>query len=119
MYTSASVLSFLAAISPILAAPSQHLRRQAGNNCEQFTPTTSGSYEVQNDAWGAIPGGSSCVSLSNSSSSGSDSVAWSNDFNWGGDKSAIKSYANAQAKDKVPCKPLNQFRTMPSSWSWS
>lgn len=121
MYTSTSILSFLAAISPILAAPSQNLRRQAGNGsastCDQYTPITSGSYEVQNDAWGAIPGGSSCVSIG--SSSGSDSVAWSNDFNWSGDKSAIKSYANTQAKDKVPCKPLNQFKTMPSSWSWS
>ncbi|KAL8933244.1 MAG: hypothetical protein Q9216_006456 [Gyalolechia sp. 2 TL-2023] len=128
MRTSISILFFLAAISPALTLPSQHLRRQAASTCDQYTPITSGSYEVQNNAWGAVPGGTSCVSLGSSSgsnssvqtvSSGSDSVAWSTEFNWSGDPGAIKSYANAQAKDKTPCKPLNQYKTMPSSWSWS
>ncbi|KAL8716432.1 MAG: hypothetical protein Q9220_000339 [cf. Caloplaca sp. 1 TL-2023] len=118
MYHTTSLLFLFAAISPSLAAPSQYYPRAAASSCDQYTPITSGSYEVQNDAWGAIPGGSSCVQLgSNSSSSGS--LSWSTNFNWGGDKNAIKAYPNAQAASNTPCKPLNQYNTMPSSWSWS
>lgn len=115
--TSISILFLIAIISPSLAAPSFHLRRAAASTCEQYNPITFGPFEVQNDAWGAIPGGSSCVEIDTSSAQGS--VAWSSTFNWGGAKDAIKSFANAQAAGNIPCKPLNQYQTMPSSWEWS
>ncbi|KAL8838187.1 MAG: hypothetical protein Q9170_002230 [Blastenia crenularia] len=119
MHSSISLLPFLAIVSPSLAAPSHLFPRAAAKTCDQYTPVTSGPFEVQNDAWGAIPGGNSCVQLGSSSSSGSKSLAWSTTFSWAGDKNAIKAYPNAQAKDNTPCKPLNQYKTMPSSWSWS
>ncbi|KAI4115947.1 MAG: hypothetical protein LQ338_007784 [Usnochroma carphineum] len=117
MYTSISLISLLTSVSPALAAPSHLLPRLAANTCDQFTPVTSGPFEVQNDAWGAIPGGKSCVQLEDGS--GGSSLAWSSTFSWGGDKNAIKAYPNAQAAANTPCKPLNQYNTMLSSWSWS
>ncbi|KAL9601600.1 MAG: hypothetical protein Q9219_002434 [cf. Caloplaca sp. 3 TL-2023] len=116
MHPSISYIPLIALIPSTFAAPSQQLPRAAAQNCDQYTPVTSGSYEVQNDAWGAVPGGNSCVQLG---SSGGESLAWSTTFKWGGDKNAIKAYPNAQAKDKTPCKPLSEYKTMPSSWSWS
>ncbi|KAL8790104.1 MAG: hypothetical protein Q9213_000806 [Squamulea squamosa] len=118
MYQTLSILSLLATLSPSLAVPSKHLRRAAGQTCEQFTPITSGVYEVQNNAWGAIPGGQSCVKIGGKPSAG-DTVAWSSTFNWGGEASAIKAYPNAQAVSKTPCKPLNEYKTMPSIFNWS
>ncbi|KAI4252346.1 MAG: hypothetical protein LQ352_004353 [Teloschistes flavicans] len=119
MYHSSTVLSFLAAISSALAAPSARYPlypRAAASTCDTFNPVTSGPYAVQNDAWGAIPGGSQCVQLGNASG---DALAWSTTFDWGGDKNAIKAYPNAEAKTSTPCKPLNQYTSMKSSWSWS
>ncbi|KAL8704419.1 MAG: hypothetical protein Q9201_002410 [Fulgogasparrea decipioides] len=118
MHQSTSLLSLFAAIVPALAAPSRHLPRAAASTCDQYTPITSGPYEVQNDAWGAIPGGSNCVEIG-SFDAGSGSLAWSTTFNWGGDKNAIKVFPNAQAASNTPCKPLNQYQSMPSTWSWS
>lgn len=120
MYTSFSVLTLLSAISPSLAAPYHPVRRDAAQKiCDAYTPLTSGPFEVQNDAWGAIPGGNSCVQLNDSNGSESDSLAWSTTFSWGGDKNSIKAYPNVQAAERTPCKPLNEYHSMPSSWSWS
>ena len=116
MYSTLTLASLLFTITPSLAAPSKLYPRDNSSNCDQYNPITSGPFEVQNDAWGAIPGGNSCVQLG---SAGGNSLAWSTTFNWGGDKNAIKAYPNAQAKDNTPCKPLNEYKTMPSSWSWS
>ncbi|KAL8818571.1 MAG: hypothetical protein Q9223_002814, partial [Gallowayella weberi] len=93
-------LTFLTLSSCTLALPSYPIRRAALSTCDTFNPITSGAFEVQNDAWGAIPGGSSCVELGSSSSDGS--VAWSTNFNWGGEPNAIKSFANAQAAGHTP-----------------
>ncbi|KAI4110834.1 MAG: hypothetical protein LQ339_001110 [Xanthoria mediterranea] len=114
MYKHLSLLSLLTTISPSLSAPFLPLRRAAAaQTCEQYNPITSGAYEVQNDAWGAIPGGSNCVELSNNNNvsggggGGGNSVAWSSTFNWGGDPNAIKAFPNAQAASKTPCKPMD------------
>ncbi|KAL9576901.1 MAG: hypothetical protein Q9212_006732 [Teloschistes hypoglaucus] len=133
MYHSTTIFSLLAAISPALTAPSARYPlypRDGASTCETFTPVKSGPYEVQNDAWGAIPGGSQCVQIGSSSGGASNpsggvanssggSLAWSTTFDWGGDKNAIKAYPNAEAKTATPCKPLNQYTSMKSSWSWS
>ncbi|KAI4220800.1 MAG: hypothetical protein L6R36_007362 [Xanthoria steineri] len=109
MYKPFSLLSLLTTISPSLSVPFLHLRRAvAAQTCEQYNPITSGAYEVQNDAWGAIPGGENCVELSNNNNNvsgggGGDSVAWSSTFNWGGEPNAIKAFPNAQAASKTPC----------------
>ncbi|KAI4270514.1 MAG: hypothetical protein L6R38_007113, partial [Xanthoria sp. 2 TBL-2021] len=119
MYKPLTLLSLLTTISPSLSFPSTHLRRAAAQTCEQYNPITSGAYEIQNDAWGAIPGGRNCVELSNNASGGGDSVAWSSTFNWGGEPNAIKAFPNAQAAIKTPCKPLSEYQTMPSNFNWS
>ncbi|KAI4252825.1 MAG: hypothetical protein L6R42_007825 [Xanthoria sp. 1 TBL-2021] len=120
MYKPFTLLSLLTTISPSLSFPSTLLRRAtAAQTCEQYNPITTGAYEVQKDAWGAIPGGRSCVELSNNASGGGDSVAWSSTFNWGGEPNAIKAIPNAQAASKTPCKPLSEYQTMPSTFDWS
>ncbi|KAL8687979.1 MAG: hypothetical protein Q9218_005996 [Villophora microphyllina] len=119
MHHSTSIVSFLAAITPAFAAPSSLYPlypRDAASTCDAYAPVVSGPYEVQNDAWGAIPGGSQCVQLGNAASG---ALSWSTTFNWGGSKDAIKAYPNAQAKTSTPCQPLNAYKTMQSSWSWS
>lgn len=116
--TTFSLLSILPFLPTILSAPAAlYPRDNASSNCSPYDPTTRGPYAVQNDIWGATPSGDQKQCSSISSFDGS-SLAWSTTFTWTGDGNAVKTYANAENKEATPCKPLNQYTSMKTSWTW-
>ncbi|KAL6715307.1 hypothetical protein ACLMJK_007572 [Lecanora helva] len=116
MHSLTSILSILAVIPCTLSAPSQFKARD-GPTCDQYTPVQAGPYAVQNDAWGKDSGtGSQCAQIDGLDGG---NLAWSTTFTWDGGPNSIKSYANVEAAANTPCKPLNQYHNIPTSWSWS
>lgn len=110
------LLPLLAALSPALAAPSKIAARQA-STCAQYTPVTSGAYSVQNDAWGSGSGtGSQCAQIDGLKG---NTLSWSTSFTWQGGANQVKTYANAEAAGQTPCKALNSYSTIPTTWDWT
>jgi len=109
------LLPFLAVLPSTLAAPSK-LSVRSAPICDQYSPVSAGSYAVQNDAWGKDAGsGSQCAQVDGLEG---NSLSWSTTFSWNGGPNSIKSYANAENAAKTPCKPLNQYKSIPTTWSW-
>ncbi|MCJ1459516.1 hypothetical protein MMC28_009895 [Mycoblastus sanguinarius] len=109
------LLPLLASLAPTYAAPSKLVARNA-STCDQYNPVQAGPFAVQNDAWGASAGtGSQCSQID---SFNNGALAWSSTFTWNGAPNNIKSYANAESSN-TPCKPLNQYNSIPTTWDWS
>ena len=108
-------LPLLAALPSTLSAPSR-LSPRDGPICDQYTPVQAGSYAVQNDAWGKDSGsGSQCAQIDGLNGG---ALSWSTTFSWDGGPNSIKSYANAESAEGTPCKPLSQYHSIPTTWSW-
>ena len=62
--------------------------------CGQYDQVTAGTYTLFLDQWGIGSGvsGSDCATITSQSS---NSIAWTNKWNWSGG-SGIKSYTNVQ-----------------------
>ena len=118
MQSSICLLTLIAALSSALPQGSPSPGSSNNTICDKFTPITGGDYVITNNLWGPIesesPGGSQCSTITSYTA---DAVAWSTKFSWGGP--STKTYANAQSPNRTPCKALNTFKTIPSTWSWT
>ena len=118
MYSLTYLLPLLSTLSSALPQGSPSTTTTNKTICDKFTPITAGDYTITNNLWGPIesesPGGSQCSTITNSTA---DSVSWSTKFTWDGP--STKTYANAQSSTRTPCKALNTFKTIPSTWSWT
>lgn len=109
------LIAALASFSPTLAAPTKFATR-ASSVCDAFSNVVAGSYQVENDAWGSASGtGSQCAQIDGLTG---NSLAWSTTFSWADNPNSVKSYANAYSPSGTPCKPLNQFNSIPTTWEW-
>lgn len=87
-------------------------------SAQYATYTGSGTpYSVNNNLWGssyANSGGSQVTTVNSVSNSG---VSWSTKWNWQGDNSQVKSYANSQVS--FTKKLVSQISSIQTSVQWS
>ena len=114
-----NTFSFLLSLSAIIvlthAAPSQPLHLRNPSQCDPFSSISTGAYTIKSNEWGANPSeGSQCSTINSLSG---NSLSWSTAWNWVNDTNQVKSFTNVQSSS-VSCKPLNQYQSIPTIWSW-
>ncbi|CAL8579655.1 hypothetical protein XPA_005389 [Xanthoria parietina] len=98
-----------------LSAPTKVLERRGPSQCGQYTSISTGSYTVYANQWGASTGtGSQCSQIDALTGT---SLAWSTTWSWSGNENSVKSYTNVESP--FTRKPLSQYTSIPTSWSWS
>lgn len=102
------------AVAPLLAMATAAFADQ--RTCAQYGTFQGGPYIVNNNLWGQDNGsGSQCTTVSNITDSG---VTFQTSWNWSGDNTNVKSYANA-GMNGMEKKHVSNIGTIPTSAKWS
>ena len=108
------LLTCVSLVACCLSAPTKVLERRGPSQCGQYTSISTGSYTVYANQWGASTGtGSQCSQIDALTGT---SLAWSTTWSWSGNENSVKSYTNVESP--FTRKPLSQYTSIPTSWSW-
>ena len=99
--------------APTVGAPAYALvPRQS--SCAQYATISSGPFTLQTNEWGAQYGqGSQCSTINGVNG---NSIAWTTSWSWANNPNNVKSYSNVVGQ--FSSKPLNQYRSIQSTWNW-
>ncbi|CDH57791.1 glycoside hydrolase family 12 protein [Lichtheimia corymbifera JMRC:FSU:9682] len=98
-----------------MASPLPAVR--ANEMCGQYDTTTAGDYIIYNNLWNkdTATSGSQCTEVTGIKDD--NTLSWRTTWSWEGDKTQVKSYANA--KLEIDPKQLSALKSIPFTWKWS